>query len=231
MHEEERGLQRVLADSQLLAKKAPDKTSWHVGGTQLLIAVSGIGGDRAAIATEALIDGGARWVVCAGFAAALDRDIAAGDVVVASRVLRGDLSIPCNVEIAAAAPPNGAFKFAIRRGDLVTVDAVCLGASEKAALRECSGASALDMESYAVGQVCRSRGAPFAAIRSITDTAEENLPPEIAALAAIHTAVGRAAFAARRPGLWRTLLELRRRSRAAADNLGDVLGLILLRLI
>ena len=112
----------------------------------------------------------------------------------------------------------------------MTVDAVCLAASEKAAIRESTGASVLDMESYAAAQVCKSRGAPFAAIRSITDTAEEDLPREIAALATIPTAAGRAAFAVRRPGLWRTLLELRRRSRSAADNLGDVLGLILLRL-
>ena len=66
MREEERGLRRVLADSRLLAQRAADKTFWNVGGSQLLVAVSGIGGDRAAIATEALIDAGARWVVARG---------------------------------------------------------------------------------------------------------------------------------------------------------------------
>jgi hypothetical protein len=53
-------------------------------------------------------------------------------------------------------------------------------ADEKKALGRKFTAAAVDMESAAIARVCAEHGIPFAAIRAISDTADEVLPEAIA---------------------------------------------------
>ena len=46
---------------------------------------------------------------------------------------------------------------------------------------------AVDMESFAVAEVCRRRNVPFSPIRAINDTADEMLPPDVERLLAQKT--------------------------------------------
>ncbi len=232
MAEEERGFRQVLSESHLSARRRGSQQVWIVGDVEATVEVSGTGRDCCAHATQRLIDQGAQWIVSAGFAAALDGDLSLGDIVVADRVLLSESQpIKCDEALTEAVPPSGTLGYAVHRCDLITSDAVVCRSSDKHRINTYTGAAALDMESYAAAQVCRRRDVPFSAIRSISDTSDQDIPDEIPELASMESLFSRAGFILSRPLIWRDLLTLRSQAQAAATNLGDVLGIMLLRLI
>lgn len=63
-----------------------------------------------------------------------------------------------------------------RQGLLLSTATVCSEVTTKTRLGERSGALAVDMESFSVGQVATRHGLPFIALRTIFDVREEALP-------------------------------------------------------
>ncbi len=63
----------------------------------------------------------------------------------------------------------------VRRGTLLTVGRVAATPQEKKALREKYSAVAVDMETSALAEEAKSRNLPFASVRAITDTADQEL--------------------------------------------------------
>jgi len=63
------------------------------------------------------------------------------------------------------------------RGGIVGNDTIVATAAEKRLLRARSGALAVDMESHVAARVAVRKGLPFAALRVISDRAEDDLPP------------------------------------------------------
>jgi hypothetical protein len=59
---------------------------------------------------------------------------------------------------------------------MVSVTTVLCRATDKQQVSRSAGAIALDMESAAIGTVARAHGVPFAVIRTVSDTADEDLP-------------------------------------------------------
>ena len=66
-------------------------------------------------------------------------------------------------------------------GTLLSTTAVVAQAAAKQALGQHSGALAVDMESYSVGQMAAQRHIPFAVLRTIFDAAHENMSLPVAA--------------------------------------------------
>ena len=226
LEQERRGLDRVLTNARVVTRCRDGLSWWATGRIEIVATVSGVGGERSAEATGLLLDHGAESIVCAGFAAGLDPELQVGDVLVAGRVLDGepsaDPAVECNaIELGSALIDIG---YSVRLGDLVSWHSVVRTRSEKAEIRGRTGALALDMESFGAGLVCRERGISFAAIRSISDTVDDELPREVEALAAARSTIGRLAIAASSPRAWPALVRLRRQARIAAGNLGDLLG-------
>ena len=60
-------------------------------------------------------------------------------------------------------------------GPLLSMPTVVASAAAKRDLGHRSGALAVDMESYSVGQAAAQRHLPFAVLRTIFDTADENI--------------------------------------------------------
>jgi adenosylhomocysteine nucleosidase len=108
---------------------------------------------------------------------------------------------------------------------IVCSDRVAVTAAEKAALREKTGAAAVDMESAAVAQKAQEWGVPFRSVRAVSDAAGEDLPLDFNLYrdAQGRFSRGRIALAAmanpfgRIPGL----LRLERNCRVAAESLGE----------
>lgn len=231
---EKRGLERVLSQSYTMLHSIKNQLSWIIGNVELITTVSGIGRTKCADATESLINSGARCIICAGYSAGLDPDSNIGDVVVANfiHLLNRPDSIAYNdPQLLKAVPPNDTFGFRIRWCDFINCDSIVCSSFEKNRIYRATRAAALDMESYGAAEVCHKMGIPFLAIRSISDTADQDLPQEICKMASLENKTQQILFALSQPRIWPNLIRLSKQTKIAAQNLGDVLGLILLRLI
>lgn len=102
-------------------------------------------------------------ILSSGIAGALDPALKVGDVV-----LDGDAAV---VEKLRAILPEATV------GAVAGRDVMTPSVAGKCALRAETGAVAVDMESHVAARVAARRGLPFAAVRVISDRADEALPP------------------------------------------------------
>jgi adenosylhomocysteine nucleosidase len=196
-------------------------------GRRTVVILSGAGVKKAAAATELLIDGHRpQRVVSAGFGGGLCPSLKRNDILIADRVLNSDgseLSVELPAGLAAIATQPG-----VRRGPLLTADQVVRLPSEKQELFRRYGALAVDMETFAVAEVCRRRQVAFTSVRVINDPAGEKLPRDMEHLLAQQTEVARlgAALGAiwRRPGSAKDLYQLRENALVASGRLAKFLA-------
>jgi hypothetical protein len=102
-------------------------------------------------------------ILSCGIAGALAPSLRPGDVVIDGNVLL--------VERLGQALPHA------HRGGIVGSDAIAASAAEKRILHERTGAIAVDMESHVAARVAVRKGVPFAALRVISECADDDLPP------------------------------------------------------
>ncbi len=123
----------------------------------------------------------------------------------------------------------GALDPALKVGDIVreihTIDRVAVTASEKRALREATGAPAVDMESSALAAKAAEWDVPFHVIRAVSDVATEDMPLDFNLYRDSDGRFSRSriAMAALAKPFSRVpaLLRLDRNCRVAARSLGD----------
>ena len=153
---------------------------------------------------------GVNAMISTGYCGALDPELRVGDIVVSDDTQLDTL------ERAGA------------RGRLLTRDRIAVTAAEKRALREETGAIAVDMEASAVKDRAEALGIPYACIRVVSDTAEENMPLDFNRYrrADGRFSRGRIALAAMaRPfSVMPALLEFDRQCQRASLVLGDFLA-------
>ncbi|MCX6346199.1 MAG: hypothetical protein NT018_14200 [Armatimonadetes bacterium] len=235
LRQEESGFERVMTESRSNMRRDGWLTAWRIGGIELMTAVSGVGRKRCADAALKLIECGAESIICAGFAAALHPNARVGDIFAAERViLLSDTEQPVlktSRALAYAVPPHGPNGSIIRHAWLITSDKIILNASDKARLFHATGASILDMESYAAARLCNELNIPFLAIRSVSDSALQDIPAQISDLLSFPDQFSKVMFAVSRPHLWLYLIRLRSQAKLAAANLGDTLATMVLRMI
>ena len=186
-------------------------------GDAVLVA-NGIGGSAASRAARKLLDlHPVRAVVSTGFAGALRQDLRAGDTFIAHSVVSAGVEHPCRIPLGS---PRGS-----RTGVLLSLDRIIVSAREKLELGR-QGADAVDMEAAAVAAVAAEREVPFYCVRSISDSAEGDLPVDFnrvlrsdgsLSLARLFRLVVGSA------GAWAGLLRSRRDALSAARSLGRCL--------
>ena len=147
----------------------------------------GMGPERA---TQAVLWLGQHYrlagVLSVGFAGALQADLRPGDAILVTNILaagersrhasravgRGIRPDARLAHIAAMAVAQAAV--VSHTGTLLSTTAVVAQAAAKQDLGQQSGALAVDMESYGIGQAAAQSHIPFAVLRTIFDTSHEN---------------------------------------------------------
>ena len=176
------------------------------------ILITGIGRRNAEKSLrEFLATNSPELVLTCGFAGGLNPDLKIGDVV----FLTVDPGLDKSLVKAGAKPVS-----------FFCADRIATTVAEKRALRERTGAYAVEMESLPIHMVCHDRQIPCATVRVISDTASEDLPLDFNALSKPDRSLdyGKLAWAiARSPGKIGALLKLRKQTRFAAERLAEVL--------
>lgn len=197
---------------------------------RIAIAITGTGREAAQSAAEAILDAHKPgWVISTGFAGGLQEGLGLNDLILADAVLdvQGNkLRLDLRVDRSALESAKG-----VHAGALLTVDRIIYDPGEKRALGEKTGALAVDMETIAVAETCRRREVPFSAVRIISDTVDDELPPELQRLLQQKSTTRRVGAAVgavfRKPSRVKDLWNLREKAILASEKLGRYLsGLI-----
>ncbi len=157
-------------------------------------------------------------VLSCGFAGGLRPDLVTGTAIFAA-----DPETGLEPALLAAGAKPARFHCA---------DRVVATAEDKRALREATGADAVEMESEAVCAACREHKIPCGTVRVVLDTAQEDLPLDFNQLMTTEQKFSHRRLALalmRRPGKAGALLRLQRQARTAAEKLGQLLVDLLLK--
>jgi len=189
------------------------------GRPDLKVLLTGMGARNAGKALRgALTVAQPGLVLSAGFAGGLRPDLVSGSVLFSAEE-QPDL------EKRLVAAGAHAAKF-------VCVERVATTAAEKRALRERTGADAVEMESQAIRGICGEQGIPSATVRVVLDAAGEDLPLDFNELMTEDQQLdGRklASVVLKSPGKISGLLRLQKQGASAANRLADVLKQVLPR--
>ncbi|MBI81689.1 MAG: 5'-methylthioadenosine nucleosidase [Planctomycetaceae bacterium] len=143
-----------------------------LGGQQVSIVESGVGQAKAVSATKDLIRARQpEWVISAGFSGSLVESVHRGDLVVANQLgtcQGGQLTVDLQMEADEQA--------GLHVGKILMTDQLVSSSSSKRSLAEQFSALAVDMESFAVAEVCHQERVRFLAVRVILDGVDDDLP-------------------------------------------------------
>ncbi len=143
------GTEDLLSDTVTTKGEGFIAHSGLLAGRRVVIMLAGAGRAAAVRGTQALVRGHKpAWIISAGFAGGLQSQLRRGDIVMADEILDISgrrLSIDLKTESTAT----------VHVGRLLTVDRIIRTPAEKASLGKEHAAMAVDMESWAVGEVCR----------------------------------------------------------------------------
>lgn len=195
MREELAAVLALLPDEQKQVAGGRDFWVGHLHGQEVVAVLSRIGKVAAATTATALVE---RFqvdrIVFTGVAGGIARGVDRGDVVVAEAFLQHDLDAspifpryevplygidrfatdPALTERLAAAVRQALPGAQLHRGLVLSGDRFVSSAGESQALQQAlPNALAVEMEGAAFAQVCHDYGVPFAAVRTVSDRADD----------------------------------------------------------
>lgn len=177
-------------------------------------------------AIDAAITSDTRGIISIGIAGALAPDLETGDAVIAERVVTAcdafETDAKWTARLAARLPDATI-------GAILGRNTIADDAEVKALLHDSSRAVAVDMESHLAAQAAHAHGLPFAALRVISDRADQSLPAavQVAMRPDGSIALGRVLWSvAKRPGQIPALIRTGRESEKAFAALRRCLDLL-----
>lgn len=195
MHEELAAVLALMPDEHM--QVAGQREFWfgHLHGQPVVAVLSRIGKVAAATTATALIERfGVRRIVFTGVAGGLEASVQVGDIVVADSFLQHDLDaspifpkyevplygldrFPADPQLSAQLAKAAQLALPdvrLHRGLLLSGDRFVSTTAESRVLQAAlPQALAVEMEGAAMAQVCHDYGVPFAAVRTISDRADD----------------------------------------------------------
>jgi adenosylhomocysteine nucleosidase len=107
------------------------------------------------------------YLISAGFAGALEKDLRVGHLLVSENFSSPELLASPKLQLA----DETTFL-----GKLLTVPRMVESVRDRETLNKKHGAAAVDMETEVIAELCRAHGVPMLSIRAISDTATEPFP-------------------------------------------------------
>ncbi|RZJ06929.1 MAG: 5'-methylthioadenosine/adenosylhomocysteine nucleosidase [Haliea sp.] len=195
MHEELAAVLALMPDEQKQVAAGRDFWRGHLHGHAVVAVLSRIGKVAAATTATALIERfGATRIIFTGVAGGLAPGVHVGDIVVADSFLQHDLDAspifpryevplyglsrfatdPALSDILARAARVALPGVPVHRGLVASGDRFVSSTFEARALQAAlPEALAVEMEGAAIAQVCHDYGVPFAAVRTVSDRADD----------------------------------------------------------
>jgi len=195
MHQELSAVLALLPDEQKQVVGGREFWVGHLHGQEVVAVLSRIGKVAAATTATALVERfGVDRIVFTGVAGGLAPGVNRGDVVIADAFLQHDLDAsplfpryevplygtdrfptdPALTERLAAAVRQALHGTHVHRGLVISGDRFIASAADSQALQQAlPDALAVEMEGAAFAQVCRDYGVPFAAVRTVSDRADD----------------------------------------------------------
>jgi adenosylhomocysteine nucleosidase len=196
-------------------------------GRRVVLILSGSGAEAAAGATEALIEGHRpEWIIAAGFAGGLQPELQRHHMLMADGLLDRSgnrLAVDLKVDPEALRQTPG-----LHVGPLLSAVEVVREPEQKAALGREHGALAVDLESFAVGEVCSRRAARLLAVRVVSDPVDERMPDDVQKLSQPKTELRRWGAAVgtvwRRPSSFKDMMQLKENALVSSERLAKFLA-------
>jgi adenosylhomocysteine nucleosidase len=204
---------------------------WRAITDDTVVALSGMGAERAYAAASVLVSQGATALLSWGFAAALDDCLSAGSLILPERVIgkRGETYVVSD-DWHRHLYEELRSKVRVRTDALAESDAIVKTSAEKRALAKRTQAAATDMESAAQARLAKESRLAFLVVRAIVDTASTEIPDSVflALGAQGHVSFWKLlANACLRPADWVTLLQLGMQFKCAQKTLIKTRALVL----
>ncbi len=154
--------------------------SWstQLSGIPLVVVETGIGQMRAARAAHSMIDAfSPTWIFSVGFCGGLDPHLSTGQVVLGKSVKRtAGRAIPMTKTLLS---PEILSRLSIPQVSVVTVEEAVCTVQGKAELRASTHAQVVEMESFAIADICQQRQTKFGILRVVSDDAQTALPKSV----------------------------------------------------
>ena len=194
---------------------------------RVAVVTTGVGRDAAVRGTRVTIEGHRpSLLVAAGLCGGLDPALERGTVVFGTSVTRVG-SRPLNAPDSSGLLATTSLPTA----RVVTADRVVDTPEAKRELREATEGDVVDMESWYIAEAAEAEATRWAIVRSVSDTATDRIPQDVAKLASVTHPARLAGAAARlllfRPSAISDLAELREHACAAADRLAEAVDVML----
>jgi adenosylhomocysteine nucleosidase len=164
---------------------------WRGITENVMIALSGMGAERAYAAASVLVRHGATALMGWGCAAALEARLRAGGLILPERIIgiNGKVYRP-DADWHRRLYQRLSLTMPVETSPVAETDVILRSATEKRALRERTQAAASDMESAAAARLAGEVRRPFIAVRAIADTASTDLPQALFTAITSHGCVG-----------------------------------------
>lgn len=214
---------RLLENRGAVSREGVETIRGHLHGKSLVVIHTGVGKKISRERMETVLRRERfEYLISAGFAGALEKDLRVGHLLVADNFSSPKLLSSPKLVLA----DDKTFL-----GKLQTVPQMIETVAERESLNKKTGAAAVDMETEILAEVCAAHDLPMLSIRAISDTASEPFPApahvlfDVAKQKTVFSRLG--LYLATHPAAFARLNAFRARVAIARKALADALDTIL----